>query len=116
MMLSDRDPVCSFPTVLAEMLDLSSILVAIFRPHRLNVMTMETISDVRESFDRPEGDRYVRAVILTGRDVGCAPVSIRSHRVTGRRELKVWSRSRGPCRPSNTSSRSIGESIDSASR
>lgn len=65
-MLSDRDPVCSFPTVLAEMLDLSIILVAMSRPHRLNVMTMETISDVRETFDRVEGDRSVRAVILTG--------------------------------------------------
>ncbi len=48
MILSDRDPVCSFPTVLAEMLDLSIILVAMSRPHRLNVMTMETISDVRK--------------------------------------------------------------------
>ena len=57
MILSDRDPVGSFPTVLAEMRDLSIILVAMSRPHRLNVMTMETISDVRESFDRPEGDR-----------------------------------------------------------
>jgi len=54
VILSDRDPVGSFPTVLAEMRDLSIILVAMSRPHRLNVMTMETISDVRKPSTGPK--------------------------------------------------------------
>ena len=59
--------------VLTEELDPGILLVTMNRPERLNALSQGLIAELHETFDRINGDRDVRAVVLTGAGRGfCA--------------------------------------------
>jgi len=59
--------------VLTEELEPGILLVTMNRPERLNALSQGLIAELHDTFDRINGDRDVRAVILTGAGRGfCA--------------------------------------------
>ena len=59
--------------VLTEELEPGIVLVTMNRPERLNALSQGLIAELHDTFDRINGDRDVRAVILTGAGRGfCA--------------------------------------------